>query len=121
MKNNLTLQLIASALCIIFAIVFLNPFHYLMTDMAHMVILGVVAAAFGAFAILILLETGGDERELTHRAYAGRTGFLIGGAILLVAIVWQALKGPVDPWLGIALCGMVAGKAIARLYCKTRL
>lgn len=121
MKNNLSLQLIASVLCVLFTLAFLNPFHLLMTTMTHMAILGMVAVAFGVFAALILLESGGDERELLHRAFAGRIGFLIGGAVLLAAIVWQAFHGPVDIWLGIALCGMVAGKAIARLYSNIRL
>ncbi len=85
-----------------------------------MTILGMVVAAFGVFAILLLLETGGDERELIHRASAGRMGFLIGGAILLLAIVWQAFHGPIDPWLTLALCGMVAGKSLTRLYCEKR-
>lgn len=120
MKSNLTFQLISSALCIFFAAAFLNPLHLLMTDSLHMLILGLLAAAFGALAVLLLLEQGGDEREDAHRAFAGRAGFLIGAAILLCGIVREALAGPVDAWLLIALCGMVAGKALARIYARAR-
>ena len=121
MRNNLSLQLLSSALCVLFALAFVNPFHYLMTDHAHMLILGLLAAAFGTLAVLILLEQGGDERELAHRALAGRVGFLIGAGLLLLGMVLQAFHGGVDLWLVIALCGMVAGKAIARIYASERL
>ncbi len=36
-------------------------------------------------------------------------------------MVLQAFHGGVDLWLVIALCGMVAGKAIARIYASERL
>jgi len=118
MRSNIPLQLISSLLCVLFALAFLNPFHYLMTDHAHMIILGLLAAAFGTLAILILLERGDDERELSHRALAGRAGFLTGSSVLLLAVIWQAFHGPVDPWLIIALCGMVTAKAFARWYSR---
>lgn len=116
MTTSTQIQAFASAVFILLAVAFLNPFHLLMTDMFHMLILGLAAAALGVFSILIMRERGGDEREAAHRMLAGRAAFLAGAAILLAGIVWQAFAGVVDPWLVMGLCGMVFAKVSARIY-----
>lgn len=54
---------------------------------------------FAIFAGFILKEKPRDEREAWHRMYADRIAFLVGTAILLVAIAVQGLGYVLDPGL----------------------
>ncbi len=94
----------------------LNPFDIWMPDMAHLVVLGCLLAAFGALATLWMREKAGDEREDRHRMLSGRAAFLVGSTILVLAIAYQANSGLVDVWLVLTLLGMVFTKLGVRLY-----
>ncbi|MBU2103958.1 hypothetical protein KKD81_02765 [Patescibacteria group bacterium] len=121
MTRNTLLQLGASLIFLVLAIAFLNPFGLWMTDMFHMLILGLLVVAFGIFATLVVREQGGDERELVHRMIAGRAAFLTGALILLIGIIWQAFTHTLDYWLVYALLGMVLAKTLVRIYGDRRL
>lgn len=104
---------------IVFAVIsfFLaNPFHQWMPNEVHMALLASAVAAFGAFAIFVLRESTGDERENEHRSFAGRVAFLAGSAALLLGIVIQSLAHTLDPWLLVALLVMLVGKTVAHFY-----
>jgi hypothetical protein len=116
MQNNTLLQILTSAAFLVLAVVFLNPFNIWMPTMTHMVVLGFLVAVFGVFALLMMRERAQDEREEAHRSSAGRAAFLTSALILLIGIVWQAMRGPVDHWLIGALCGMVIAKIAVGLY-----
>ncbi|KND47109.1 MAG: hypothetical protein AB199_01615 [Parcubacteria bacterium C7867-004] len=98
------------------SLVLLDPFHIWMPDMAYMIVLCCLVAAFGAFAAFVLCERAGDEREDAHRMLSGRMAFLAGSGVLVAGIVLQGLTGPIDPWLIYALCAMVFAKLAARAY-----
>ena len=68
------------------AVLLLNPMDFWMPSMAHMTVLAVGAAAFGAFAIFVLRERAEDERDEVHRALAGRAAFLAGSGVLILGI-----------------------------------
>ena len=116
MTGNITLQFLLSAILAVLAVLLVNPFHFWMPSMLHMVILGSAIGVFGLLAVFVLAENQGDERDNEHRGFAGRVAFLAGGAILLIGIVLQTLAHALDPWLVVALLTMVAAKSVARWY-----
>ncbi len=115
MKNNLKETLVTVALIAI-AILLLNPFHFWMPDVMVMSMLVGALVLFGIFASFILRERTADERDNQHKTLAGRNAFLAGSGILMLGIVIQGYTHSVDPWLVIALIGMVVVKIITRVW-----
>lgn len=122
MTRTTYLELLVAIVLLGIAILFLNPFHFWMPDMALLLMLGCLLTVFGAFAALILREQAQDEREETHRMRSGRAAFLVGATILVIGIAYQgSTLHVVDSWLVVALCGMVLAKLATRIYSDLRL
>ena len=121
MKNNLKIEIGISSVLVILTVLLLNPFHFWMPNMMHMLILGITLVVLALFAIFILREKVQDEREAVHRMLSGRVAFLAGSALLTIAIVVQSLQDAVDVWLVIVLVAMVLSKLITRIYSDNRL
>ena len=121
MKNNLKVEIGISSVLVVLTVLLLNPFHFWMPNMVHMVMLALTLVIFALFAIFILREKIQDEREVVHRMLSGRVAFLTGGALLTIAIVVQSLQDAVDVWLVIVLVAMVLSKLITRIYSDNRL
>ena len=115
MKNNLKETIVALALIVI-AILLLNPFHFWMPNMIVMCMLATALVLFGIFASFILREKSVDERDDQHKSLAGRNAYLTGSGVLMLGIVIQGYTHTVDPWLVIALIGMVIVKIITRIW-----
>ncbi|MBI2612461.1 hypothetical protein HYW59_01450 [Candidatus Kaiserbacteria bacterium] len=109
-------EVIASIILIVLLVLILNPFNFWMPTNMQMIIVAGILSAFGAVAVFILRERALDEREETHRSFAGRWAFLAGSALLVLAIVVQSFSHTVDPWLVAVLVVMVISKMAARLY-----
>ncbi|MBI4080017.1 hypothetical protein HY414_02210 [Candidatus Kaiserbacteria bacterium] len=109
-------EVIASVVLVALLVLLLNPFGFWMPTSLQMLILGAAIAAFGAIAVFILRERVHDEREETHRSFAGRWAFLTGSALLVLAITVQSFNHAVDPWLVVVLVVMIVAKLGARLY-----
>lgn len=120
MKNNTIKEVVVSSVLIILAILLLNPFDFWMPDMALIFMLVLTLVIFAAFSIFIVREKVRDEREASHRMFAGRIAFLIGSAVLTFGIVAQAFHHSVDGWLVVALVAMVITKLSARLYSDSK-
>lgn len=75
---------------------------------------------FLIFAGLLWKERARDEREELHRERAGRLSFLVGLAVLVVAVVIQSFQYEIDPWLIYAIIAMLLSKIVARLYSQFR-
>jgi len=118
MKNNFTFtkEIILSVIVLILLFLLANPFNVWMPNMIHMTVVVFFVVAFALFAIFIMRERPSDEREALNRSAAGRIAFLVGGSILILGIVVQTLENIFDPWLGIALGGMVVAKLSAVIY-----
>ena len=110
------LEFISAAIVIALGILILNPMHFWMPTMMHMAVLAAAVIAFGAFSVFVLRERGGDEREEMHRMFSGRTGFLVGGGVLLAGIVAESMSETLDPWLVGALLAMILAKLGAHIY-----
>jgi len=121
MKNNLKIEVVISLVLVVLAVLLLNPFHFWMPNMIHMVMLALTLVVFAFFAIFILREKVQDERDTAHRMLSGRVAFLTGSALLTIGIVVQSLKGTVDVWLVVVLVAMVLSKIVTRIYSDNRL
>lgn len=121
MKNNLKMEIIISSILVILTILILNPFHFWMPNMVHMLMLALTLVIFAFFAVFIMREKIQDEREALHRMLSGRVAFLTGSALLTIAIVFQSLNDEVDVWLVVVLVAMVLSKLLTRIYSDNRL
>ena len=120
MKNNLIIEIVISFVLVILAVLLLNPFHFWMPNMIHMMMLTLTLVIFAFFAIFILREKVQDERDSVHRMLSGRVAFLTGSALLTIGIVVQSLQDAVDVWLVVVLVAMVLSKLITRMYSDNR-
>lgn len=119
MKNSVLTQMGALLGLIVAAFFLVDPMHMQMPENMHMATLAGVVICAGIFAVFVLSEGRGDERDDANRAFAGRVAFFIGAVVPIVAILVQTLSHALDPWLVYALVGMVAGKVGARLFADT--
>jgi hypothetical protein len=118
MKTNYTSEITISIILIILTILLLNPFKFWMPTSIHMVMLVAMVVIFIFFAAFIWKERSADEREQIHKSIAGRWAYLIGSAILVVGIILQTIQHILDPWLVIALVGMVLTKLGSYIYAE---
>jgi hypothetical protein len=115
MKNNLLETTVTLGMLVI-AILLLNPFDFWMPDMMVMGMLAGALVLFGFFASFILREKTVDERDESHRTFAGRNAFLAGSGTLIFGIVVQGYAHAVDPWLVVTLIVMIVVKIGSRLW-----
>lgn len=89
----------------------LDPFMLLMPKMAFYFVTASFFILFVLYAVALWNEKIEDEREYTHRAFAGRVAYLSGATVLVLGILYQAfIVHTVDPWLVLALSVMVVAK-----------
>lgn len=91
-----------------------------MPSMVQTVVLVGLLLVFTIFASFVWKERTHDERELLHRALAGRLAFLAGAITLMTAITVQALRHQVDHWLVATLAIMVIVKLVTFLVAGWR-
>ena len=115
-KNRFIFEMVSAGVLLLSAVLLVNPLQLWMPTMLHMIMLAVVVAAFGVLAVFVVFERVVDERDDAHRSLAGRAAFLVGSAILLMGIVVQTFAHTLDPWLVVALLGMVVAKIGARMW-----
>jgi hypothetical protein len=116
MKNNFIQEIIVATILIILLILLVNPFGFWMPDMVHMMMLAAALVVFAVFAAFILREKVTDERDSVHRMLAGRSAFLAGSTVLVVAICIQSFNHSIDIWLVFTLIVMILAKIGARVY-----
>lgn len=96
--------------------IFLNPTKLLMPDSVNTALILGLIVVFLVFVGVVWRERAGDERDAMHMQKAGRLSFFVGISILVAAIILEALMHDIDPWLLLALSGMVLTKIISRIY-----
>ena len=121
MKNNIFAKETTIALIlIVLLILFLNPFDLLMPPPFLSMLIIFLIAIFGIFAAVIWKEHARDEREQLHIMLAGRYAFLAGSTLLVIGIIIQSVQHRIDPWLIIALVGMILVKLIGLGYSQKK-
>jgi uncharacterized membrane protein len=108
-------------LAIVIALVLLiNPFNFLMTSALTLTLIMILAVTVIAFAIFIWREKPHDEREALHGLMAGRISYLIGGSVLVLAIIVESVQHRLDHWLAITLGAMVVTKLIVSAWIRRK-
>lgn len=119
MKNNVAESIITLVLAVL--LVFLvNPLDLFMPSMMQMLAVALAGLLFLVFAGFVWREQVADEREELHRFLAARFAYLVGAGILMLAVLVQSLAHILDPWLIVALIGMLIAKVAGRMYAKSR-
>jgi hypothetical protein len=113
---NTFLSVAIVVLMIILLFTLTDPFMYWMPDLAQMIALTLAAALVCVWAGFVMREHSGDEREIVHRMYAGRSAYLSGIAILTLALLVQGIQHAIDPWVPASLAAMILAKFLTRLY-----
>lgn len=113
-------EMILSVLLVVLVLCFLDPFMVLMpTGLVHG-LLGALVILFVIFLGFVWKERPEDEREQLHTMIAGRIGYLVGVGVLVFGLVLETLTAHPDPWLVVALAGMVLGKLGGLMYSTWR-
>ena len=115
------LEVVLSCILIGILTVLIDPFMLWMPEMAVMLALVVLAGLTCVWVGLIARENRGDEREAQHRAFAGRTAYLVGVSLLSLALVVQGFNHAIDTWIVVTLGTMILIKVAARIYSDTYL
>jgi hypothetical protein len=114
--ENKTIQLIVASAVIVFLGLLTDPFMLWMPPIAGMALLLCATVLLCVWGGFVMKEKAHDEREVVHRMYAGRTAYLLGIAVLTVALVVQGLAHHIDPWIALALGVMVIAKLGSHFY-----
>ncbi|MEK9151563.1 MAG: hypothetical protein AAB547_02940 [Patescibacteria group bacterium] len=119
MRNNVAESVIAVVLVVL--LVFLvNPLNLFMPSMMQMLVVALAGLLFILFAGFVWREQAQDEREELHRFLAARFAYLVGTGILMFAVLVQSFAHMLDPWIILALVGMLIAKVAGRMYAKHR-
>lgn len=116
MNHSMIKEVGAGGMLLILLVLLVNPYHVWMPDMIHMMAVTALLLVFAFFASVILRERAHDEREGTHRMYAGRAAFLVGSLLLIAGTIYQSLNDRLDIWLPVVLVAMIIAKIGTRLY-----
>jgi len=115
-QNKYLLEIIFSVILVIALMLCLNPFNLFMPAPIVKLLVVALLLVFGLFSVYVWKERKGDERESFHKILSGHFAFLTGSVILVIGIAVQELNGKLDPWLVIALVGMIIAKVISHIY-----
>ncbi len=113
---NRPIHIVIAGLLIVVLLALGDALPFWMPNMDQMLALTIAAVLIVLWAGFVMLEKGGDERELSHRMNAGRVAYLAGLGVLAVGLVVEGFAHAIDPWLLIALGVMVVAKLGARFY-----
>lgn len=118
--KNFKQEIILSVLLLLALFFIINPAMILMPNQLQMFLIVIFIAIFLGFSILIWKERGGDERDVAHRLFADRVGFLLGSLVLFIGVLFGVLSHSVDLWLVGALSIMVLAKIGGLVYLKIK-
>jgi len=90
------------------------PKTFVMPTGAQMLLLAVVLGLLAGFLVLLWRENPRDEREAQNQAIASRQAYIVGAAVLIVAMVYLRLRHELDPVEPITLFAMIATKIIVQ-------
>lgn len=113
---KLVIEVIIVVILLGISLILFNPTHLLMPDSVSTLLMLALIVTFLLFLGIIWRENAKDERESQHIHKSGRIAYFIGTTIVVIGIIVQATKHNIDPWLLLALAGMVITKLTSRIY-----
>ena len=120
MNPKMVGEILLNIVLIVLLVGALNPFGGWMPTPLVMALMVVLALLLALFIGSVWRERARDEREEAHRALAGRAAYLVGIALLGIGVLAQMYTHHMDPWLLVALVGMVLSKSIVRFSLDTQ-
>lgn len=90
------------------------PNALVMPTSLQMLILGIVLVLIASFLVLFWREDPSDEREASNQASASRSAYIVGFAVLLVAMAWQSFNHHVDSAIPLTIFAMIATKILVQ-------
>ncbi len=113
-KVDLIVGLLA-VICLVFGS---NLFVSFMPGTLSMILVGIAAALFSLFAVLMWHESPRDEREALAIMSADRLGFIAGAIALSVCVVIQTIRWESSGLLIIVLIVMILAKLAGKYLQK---
>lgn len=118
MPNSFLSEIIFGSGAIALMIFLLNPLNIWMpNEMVMMVSIGLLIL-LSLFTHFIWKENSHDEREQLHRYIVNRYAYIVGCAILTLAVIWESYHHSLDPWLVTALGSMILAKVVGSLIAQ---
>ena len=115
MKNKLFQSSLVLTL-VVLLVLLCDPFMLWMPPVTGMLVLLVATLGVCVWAGFVMMEKVVDERDVVHRMHASRISYLLGLAVLTLALLFQGFAHKIDPWVVLAIGVMVVTKFISRLY-----
>lgn len=116
--NTFTMELIITISHIIFLLILITPIRNNFPSFSYYIFALIAFVWFAGFTYYYVKDSTDDERDLEHTKLSSRVAFLLGVAILMIAVFIQSLNGEVDLWIPLALGTMVVTKTLSLIYFK---
>ena len=113
-KYKTVLDIVLLASLAVMSILAITPKTFVMPTGVQMVFLAAVLGLIASFLVLLWREQPNDEREAHNQAIASRAAYIIGAAVLIVAMLVQSIPHKLDPAIPLALLVMIATKLIVQ-------
>jgi hypothetical protein len=111
------IELLIGLLAIVCLLLGAETFVSFMPGSLAMLLIGLFAALFALFTMLVWREKPRDEREALEIMAADRLGFLAGATVLSITVIIQTLRHQSSGLLVTALVAMILAK-LAGKYVK---
>jgi len=121
MERRELYELAVTILFLLLVVFVCTPLLAFMPMVVQKGLLLAVVVLFCLFAGTVWKEKTYDERDQQHAHIAGRVGYMGGGMVLVVGILYQIFFGSIDLWLPTALFVMVLAKLGARTYVRNHM
>lgn len=116
MKNNHYLHIATGFVLAFFLLTLADLVPFWMPMMGEMVALLLVVLLLLVWVGFVMQEKAHDEREVELKMRSGRTAYLSGFGILIIALVVQGMAHSIDPWIPVSLAVMVLAKLLTRTF-----
>ncbi len=114
--NKNYLHIIVAGVLAFFLLTLADLVPFWMPMMGEMTALLLVVILLLVWAGFVMQEQAHDEREVVLKMKSGRTAYLSGLGVLMLALIVQGFAHAIDPWIAVALAVMVLSKLVSRLY-----
>lgn len=113
-KYKLLLDIVLLVSLTAMSLLAIAPKTFVMPTSLQMILLAIVLGLLAGFLVLLWREQPSDERESYNQALASRSAYVVGAAILIIAMLVESLNHNLDPAIPVALLAMIITKVIVQ-------